>query len=529
MQPWTFVFAWHNGAADFIQYGMAKLNVKNAVLQSAFIVTLLSVLERAFGFLYRVILSRKLGAEGMGHYYITLSVFSVFLSVAVSGIPGAVSRLSIKYRAEGQGKKERGVITAGILSVICYGTAICLIFFLLRRHLGFLFTDPRCVSLLLILSPGLIFCSVYAVLRAKFWGNSRFTAFAVIELVEEILLVALGSTLLFFARDSFTGAKLISLALTAASLCSFTMAIVLFKKSGGRLQSPSGTFKPLFASALPVTGMRVASSLTASLVAVVFPLRLISTGLSKEVAVSLYAAASAMAAPLLFAPCTVIGSISLVLVPKLSGDYYSRKAKQFSKTLSSALNAAVLLAFLLFPLLALGGKDLCLLLYKNQQAGILVQRFAFLVLPMTLALMSMSILNSMGKEKICMAFSVAGNACMLLCALILPPYLGENALFVGYLLDYGVTALLNMIYLHVRVNPLSGVKAFAIKNAAAGLPAVALGYFSLPLFGLLFPRILAVLLSVGVAMLFQGVLLIAFGAIRLSLARKSARKGRAYP
>jgi len=139
---------------------MAKLNVKNAVVQSAFIVTFLSVLERAFGFLYRVILSRKLGAEGMGHYYITLSVFSVFLSVAVSGIPGTVSRLSIKYRAEGQNKKEGGVISAGIFSVLLYGSVVCLLFVLLRKYLGFLFTDPRCVSLLLILSPGLIFCSV---------------------------------------------------------------------------------------------------------------------------------------------------------------------------------------------------------------------------------------------------------------------------------------------------------------------------------------------------------------------------------
>ena len=481
------------------------------------------------GFLYRVILSRKLGAEGMGHYYITLSVFSVFLSVAVSGIPGSVSRLSIKYRAQGQEQKERGVITAGILSVLIYGTVICLLFVLFRKHLGFLFTDPRCVSLLLILSPGLIFCSVYAVLRAKFWGNSRFTAFAVVELVEEILLVALGGIFLLFAKDSFTGARLITLALTLASLCSFAMAIALFQKNGGKLQSPKGTFRPLFSSALPVTGMRVASSLTASLVAVVFPLRLIAKGLSKETAVSLYAVASAMAAPLLFAPCTVIGSISLVLVPKLSGEYYGRKEGQFTKTLSTALNAAVLLAFLLFPLLALGGKDLCLLLYKNAQAGALVQRFALLVLPMTLALMSMSILNSMGREKVCMAFSVAGNVCMLFCALVLPPYLGENALFLGYFLDYGVTALLNLIYLHTRVCKLFGVRTFALKNAAAALPAVALGYFCTPVLCFVFPRFFATALSVALALAFQGILLITFGVIRFARAQTSAKKSRVLP
>ncbi len=506
---------------------MTNHHVKNAVIQSAFIVTLLSVFERAFGFLYRVILSRELGAEGLGHYFITLSVFSVFLSVAVSGIPITVSRLSIKFRAQGEEKKASGVITAGVLAASGYGITVCLLLFLLRNHLGFLFTDERCVNLLLLLSPGLFLCSVYAVLRASFWGKNRFTEFAVIELAEEVLLVIVGTAAVLLSRTVYEGTRLVSAALTFVSACSFTAAIILFVKTGGKATSPQGTFRPLFASAMPITGMRVASSLTASLVAVVFPLRLIQAGLSRQTAVSLYAAASAMAAPLLFAPCSIIGSISLVLVPKLSGEYYNNQGKQFAKTLSSALNAAVLLAFLLFPFLSLAGEDVCLFLYKNAQAGALVRRFSILVLPMTLALMSMSILNSMGHEKTCMLFSVAGNVCMVFCAVVLPPFIQENALFVGYFLDYGVTALLNLIFLSKKFHGLPGLKIFALKNAAAALPAAALGYFSIPVFSLFLPNLFASGIAVGIALCCQGVLLVTFGAIRFTRTyklRKSNRK-----
>ena len=56
-------------------------------------VTAFSVAEKFFGFLYRIILSRTLGSEGMGMYQVALSVFAVLATVAASGLPLTVSRL----------------------------------------------------------------------------------------------------------------------------------------------------------------------------------------------------------------------------------------------------------------------------------------------------------------------------------------------------------------------------------------------------------------------------------------------------
>ena len=46
-----------------------------SVTATASIVTALSVAERGLGFLYRIVLSRLLGAEGLGLYQVSISVF----------------------------------------------------------------------------------------------------------------------------------------------------------------------------------------------------------------------------------------------------------------------------------------------------------------------------------------------------------------------------------------------------------------------------------------------------------------------
>ena len=79
------------------------------------ILTLLSIVERGLGFLYRLILSRKLGEEMLGVYQIASSVFGVFLTVAVGGLPVTVSRLVARYRAENNPLNEARTLSSGLL------------------------------------------------------------------------------------------------------------------------------------------------------------------------------------------------------------------------------------------------------------------------------------------------------------------------------------------------------------------------------------------------------------------------------
>ena len=83
--------------------------MKNKVYANTSIVTILSVAERGLGFLYRIVLSRLLGAEGLGIYQVALSLFAFFLTIGSGGIPITVSRIITKNKAKKKQKSFRRV------------------------------------------------------------------------------------------------------------------------------------------------------------------------------------------------------------------------------------------------------------------------------------------------------------------------------------------------------------------------------------------------------------------------------------
>ena len=153
------------------------------------IVTVFSVCEKFLGFLYRIYLSRTIGAEGIGMYQVALSVFALLLTICCSGTPITVSRLITKYNAENNKQKAQRVISAGLIFTVLIALPVCFIFYAFGNSFTFLFADDRCINIFMIVLPGLIFTSIYSVLRGVFWGTKDFLPYSIIELLEEISMI----------------------------------------------------------------------------------------------------------------------------------------------------------------------------------------------------------------------------------------------------------------------------------------------------------------------------------------------------
>ena len=150
------------------------------IYKSAAQVTVFSTIEKTLSFVYRIILSRLIGAEGIGIYQICLSVFSVFLTAASSGIPVTVSRMIAKQSATGTTAGKHAVVTAGVVSTLMFTIPAAIIIFFGRNLLSFLFPDENSLNIFVLLLPGLILTSVYAVMRGTFWGNKQFMPYSLI-------------------------------------------------------------------------------------------------------------------------------------------------------------------------------------------------------------------------------------------------------------------------------------------------------------------------------------------------------------
>lgn len=420
---------------------------KNTVYTTATIVTVLSIAERGLGFLYRIVLSRLIGAEGLGLYQVALSLLGLFLTIGTGGIPITVSRMISKSKAEHRPSDEHGAVSAGVCLCLLLTLPVCLVFGLFGQKFTFLFSDNRSLTVFRILLWGLCFSALYAVMRGGFWGNKQFLLPSILEIAEESVMVIAGVLLLQSVSSPASGAEKAALAVVISYLFSFTASCLCFFMRGGRLSSPKNQLKPLFNATMPITLVRASGSLVNSAVAVLLPVMLVRAGFEGSEALSLFGVVSGMVLPVLFIPSTVIGSLSLVLVPELSEDFYKKNYERLRKNILRGVRFAFLVACVLIPLFYAVGEDLGRWAFSNAQAGELIVKSCPLLLPMALTMISTSILNSTGFERQTLTFYFVGAAAMLLCVLFLPAYIGVSAYLVGMFLSFFLTALCNLIFL----------------------------------------------------------------------------------
>lgn len=483
------------------------------------IVTVFSVCEKFLGFLYRIYLSRTIGAEGIGLYQVALSVFSLLLTITCSGTPITVSRLITKYRAENKSDNISKVITAGLLITVLVAFPVCLVFFIFGKNFSFLFADERCINIFLIVLPGLIFTSIYAVLRGVFWGTKDFLPYSIIELLEEICMIIAGIILIHFATDVYQGAFRAGVAVLISYLFSFTLASAVFFIRKNKLKNPKSEFKPLLKSALPITAMRTANSLAVSLVSIILPLRLINAGLTETQAMSSFGAAVGQAIPLLFIPTTLIGSFTLVLVPEISESFYRKRHFYLKRDVEKALKFTTFLTCLFIPVFFVFGEEIGILIFNGYECGKYLTASAFLMLFMSLSNITTSILNSMGFEHKTLIYYIISGIFMLASIWFLPQFISIYALLIGFTFIYGLTTILNLVLLNKHCEQKPKYLKFLFLAVILLVPTILFGAMLEKMLLSILGTFFTFIVGAGAMVLFNSALYVGFGLMEFDVLR----------
>ena len=487
-------------------------------------VTAFSVCEKFLGFLYRIYLSRAIGSEGVGAYQVALSVFGFLFTLIASGTPITLSRLMAKYRAEGKEERVAKVITAAVSYTLFIAVPVCLLLFILGDNLSFLFADKRSEKAFFIMLPGLIFTSVYSVLRGVFWGNKDFLPYSVIELLEEICMITVGILVITFMHDKTQGAVGASIAVISSFILSFTLATIMFFARKNKLANPKSEFKPIISASVPVTIMRTVNALAISLVSVILPHRLIAAGFTEPEAMSLFGAAAGQAIPLLFIPTTLIGSFTLVLIPEISENYYCGNTRELKRDVEKAIKFTSILTCFFIPVFCVCGKHLGILIFDSAECGEYLTASAFLMIFMGLCNITTSILNSMGCETQTLLFAVVGGVFMLVSIWVLPAFIGIYSLLVGFSFVYVITTFLNIYLLKKKCPDKPEIYKYVLSAVAITLPAL--------IFGVMVERLLinflglffTFLICSAIMCAFYGLLAFGFNLISFEIVKGKAKR-----
>lgn len=458
-----------------------------SIFKAVAVVTIFSVITRALGFFFRIFLSRKLGAEGIGLYQMASSVLGIFMTLISSGIPLSTAKLVSKYESNNDLIKRNKVVTSSLVVALVVAILCSSLIFLLKAVWNIVLTDNRAVEILLILVPSIIFSAIYAVFRGALWGQNDYFSCGLTELIEQIIRFALTFIMLITISDFFVATKYSAIAFNITCFASAIITIIIYLKKG-KLNFAKGEYLKVIKSAAPITGVRLANSLVQPLTTIIIPAMLVFVGYSSSEAIAQFGVIMGMTFPMLFVPMAIVGSISMVLIPSISSMLSKNEFQTIENNINNSLKVSTFICMLFIPLYLSVGNLIGVVLYKNEFSGILLQLSAVCVLPITLCNLTGSILNALNLEVKSFINYIIGSAVLLLGLVVLTPLIKINSVIVCFFLSMTIITLLNIskikkVIPNVKINLISSTFKYSLLIAPCSVIGHLISNISLHFFG----------------------------------------------
>lgn len=399
------------------------MNSRTLVRQTVFL-SASHFIVRVIGFFNRIWLSRALGAQAMGLVELAQSAQMLLITPVVSGLPAAVSRMCAKSQPE----RQIRVLRCGIGLALLTGIPIAALAFAFRTELALWLGDIRTLPALLVYLPCIPILGVSCALNGYYYGRGKPVPPALSELLEQLVRLLLCIRLVFALRGWPT--MLRAAIPAAASLMGETASLllmlliaaqaVLFGRGEG---SRRAVYREMLSLALPLTGMKLVSSLMRTVQSALIPARLQVSGLPAAEALSRFGMLSGMLLPVLMLPSFITCSLCMVAAPELT-------RRQANGTPQKGLVRRILVATLLVGLCAMAGVFLFApliagTLYRQAELLPLLRRCCVLVPVMALSHVVSGLMNGLGLQGTSLRIALCANllSVLLMYALAAQPEL----------------------------------------------------------------------------------------------------------
>lgn len=429
---------------------------KNNILKSLLTVIGFSVLTRSLAFLFKIYLSRTLGAEVLGLYQMALTVFFLFIALSTGGISTVLSRKIAEMNVNSGGDKGLKLLSTSLIAGVGASLICMLVAYLTLPYMDFIISDERAIPLLKIMLPALFSTTFYIVIRGWFWGNKHFFDFSLSEFIEEILRIIF--TFLFVSGliSGISGEKGVALAFLISDLLVMAVIIIMFFRRGGKF-TRYGSFVEILKPATPLTIMKIFGSFAGTAVALVIPSGLIAGGMTIAEATASVGRISGMANPLLFAPNAIISSLAIVLIPEMSASNAKAEVEALKKQISSGISASLIISGGFMVVYLALGRELTRFLYNDIPSGIYLEKASVVLLLMPINHILASSMNSIGKEKENFLTYALGTALMLLSSVVLPKHVGIDSVIISDLLFLATVVIGNTYFLKKHIKGSLGI------------------------------------------------------------------------
>lgn len=436
------------------------MNQPVSVLKGTVLLALAGFLVKTMGAVYRILLARLIGVEGIGLYQMAYPVYLVFLSLSTAGIPIALSKLIAEKEVQQDGAGVKTIFQGALVLLVLLGISCSLAMGLSARWLAKrVLADQRAVFTIWALSPAIFFMSLLAVFRGYFQGKREMGLSAVSQIIEQAVRVGVAITLAicFVSRGVELAAAGAAFGASAGGAAA-VIYLLLMQLGTSRLAKVRVPFKQIKSAikrivrfALPISVTVILMPILQTLDSVIVPLKLQSIGYTVQQATAMLGILG-NAWAVLYLPTIVTGAIASNLVPAVASLKAVGKWEDLGRKVEEGLRLGTIWAL---PA-AIGffwfGSSIFRLLYGLH--GIeLLSWFAPAVIFLGVEQITAGVLQGLGKPLRPLINFTAGALVKIFVSLLSIGWPGLNlaGAALGTVCGSGVTAGLNLISLRQLV------------------------------------------------------------------------------
>ncbi len=189
------------------------MDEKNRFIKGTIILACANFIAKILGAFFKIPLTYILREEGMAIFNTASSVYSMFLTFVISGIPLASSRIISADTALGKPADAIKTVTVSKRLLLIISFFAWAILFFGANPLAIAMKDPEAGLAIKIISPSIVFVALGTAYKSYFQGTGCLVPTAISQVVEAFIRLLVGFVLaLLFAKSS------VGIAAAAASL-----------------------------------------------------------------------------------------------------------------------------------------------------------------------------------------------------------------------------------------------------------------------------------------------------------------------
>jgi stage V sporulation protein B len=431
---------------------------ETSFLKKSILLILSNLTTGILGFTYSVILSRAVGAEGMGLYGLIFPINSLLLSVITGGMMIAISNVISEYRSKNEIQNIRKTIRVTLLFNLILSSFLIFSAFLLSRVISVhIIKDIRTLYGLRLVLISTLFMALSNTYKGYFFGTMKVTIPAFIDVFEKliriILLLILFKVYTFPTMTSLVTVSFLIFALgELASLIFFYLYYYVDLKEFRKLRQPSSKSWTLLSKLLHISiPLMIAELISSSIYTVstlMVPRRLIAAGIPYISALEIIGRFTSMSMQIVFFPMIIIGSVISLLVPDISNHMTTNDVHSVVSRVKSVFNFSIQVGLIVTLIGLLFGEQLGQVIFKQDNLGPYIRFLAFGAPIVYLSAITRGTLNGLGKQNILLRNTILLSILQIIMLYVLIAIPSINIYGLGITIIF--TSLLT-IFINVRV------------------------------------------------------------------------------